>query len=1765
MPSRVAPAPQGAQQPQAVSKPSRLLKQAAADRAIQQLPWWTRNRWYRCFVIGIGLLIAEAGMALRFAAQSKGVRSERLFDLCRTHKDGRKPECEPPYAPTPLKINIEGCSVAIHKPRSGKYKDVDGKEMDPLSLYPQGSENGFTQIEYMLYSNAKLTTEAALGSLKLHPSSFMCNEAPYRCVGLMFKGLMDVDMEYSINDKHDEITVRRLLTADLEHDVWSGVADCTLNVMHDGPLEINAIQSSSTSKPIKNRIFAKGVHLPQLNITSKSSLMPVLVDIHEVIIDELQINIQHGYIQASDFASPVMDIKLKRGYIDITTPHATVVDSGNVDAKHCMSGPSVAESSEYVFDATGKISGYTPAVTRQKTTTFFLYNDSTTENARKMSSTKASPDLSRRRLADDDDGDDDGDDDDGDNNNSNEYLFDNATKGWETVGFPTKPQHFKVKIGDKMDMSVAIPPKMHASFMTHDSARARISRSLEYEAEALNVLEVALANPKYDYWRLDVMGTGYGRMSDTGPQDNGFRLPGRSGPFHIGVDRNKLQHFLQPATLAASSLNFLAPKIAWIDLPLRTGFCPAYHYASVCEYKFNDNTTETCTMTGDTDVHPFFGEDELNTRRYHGYLDVAMWQKWFSRKYFRLETELVNALEDQVGRREDGGGGESSVSTQTLQQLKLGLETDYATMATYERGADGSALEGNPDSLDRVIQTQDMFLLTMILTAIVPFLAGALVVIVVFGLVSDQQRQKVLSILFEDPKISSTMSKVFQGIAGPGRGNKKAQLTSKDAKYLVDMKWSEFPVDAEGKRTDQSKHPKMKVPDIVDYYLKVKLNIVDIPVPEPMRLILSLEARREEVIMQPAAEGEQRPFTGPPPNPTASTSPPRVDQSGVSIPNRHSDEYHFKQPAPIGASGGPRLSPMGVMSAQEPGVPPVHCVSIDVADEDMEQQKQQQQDEEDEDAEDDDDIDEKPSWQPTNVKTERNKDDQPPPRICCSISGTAEFCSDVMHAFCCKRPMQSLEDPLFKSRVVQKYSQKCGHADPTQLLTRDLVTYEWLMRLDLAWPKSGRTAPTGACCTSCAACGACCVGTLAERDAFELLRRIEQLYAMFNIFETSGDGLLDFVEFHKMLDNSAVHPVSEHKAAKMFRTAKKYLRRSSIAANWKAEKTGHYDEVQVDVRAFLVIAAQEFLQRKEDGLGSELFDTQKTSKVEPIRTIWRVYYQYSIFHLYELLVKPLPMPSSLQKSADYILIYETSHSMVDEAKLVGLNLLVSLAPSNIVRLCYESVFMQTNFLLYWETGNAYGGKNAQILLTTFHSILSILSALVAAGFMMTHLHKIYGLEGTQCCNTLPEQTYQHKLLRFARNWSMVAHQANAFIFVAYMLHLVFWITFGAILFPYRLVPWLVTIGGTITHVVNTYAAINKYWAGLIEKVCDAVLGFMTEELGQFVDPSIAHVVKEVIPTLLSVVGSEDGTSNKADNKGGARNTVGKFVRRIMDQVQADGTDTDQDDKAKDVLQVWQAFKVAIRQMDHEKKKKVNPEGGGGEDDDEDDQSHVNADTRQRKIFLAALEKLGSVEAEALDKVQNELENMKVDASMGNEDPGALKEKIQGIYRTLFFGNRLPRERAPEAAAHKLSVLLAMLDLGEYHTAFVLEGYDKVDDVKGMGVEELTGIGMKKGHANRLVKHLRQTQAPGASITDMVNLARHTPQGSAHVPLATDGKRLKSTLGYIGTKEQKLDVGILFCGVVDRIIFPNDKVDLVKVVDKLTSLMKLLAILNQVGS
>jgi hypothetical protein len=70
----------------------------------------------------------------------------------------------------------------------------------------------------------------------------------------------------------------------------------------------------------------------------------------------------------------------------------------------------------------------------------------------------------------------------------------------------------------------------------------------------------------------------------------------------------------------------------------------------------------------------------------------------------------------------------------------------------------------------------------------------------------------------------------------------------------------------------------------------------------------------------------------------------------------------------------------------------------------------------------------------------------------------------------------------------------------------------------------------------------------------------------------------------------------------------------------------------------------------------------------------------------------------------------------------------------------------------------------------------------------------------------------------------------------------------------------------------------------------------------------------------------------------------------------------------------------------------------------------------------------------------------------------------------------------------LQELLVSLDLQQYAPSFTEQGYDALNDVRGIGVEELLNdVCMKKVHARRLVNHLDQQGLTGARSTEAVRV------------------------------------------------------------------------------
>ena len=74
-------------------------------------------------------------------------------------------------------------------------------------------------------------------------------------------------------------------------------------------------------------------------------------------------------------------------------------------------------------------------------------------------------------------------------------------------------------------------------------------RDLSFADAGVNDLKAAVDLQSNDYIRVDPIGIGYPRMRDPVPTVNGFAMPFRSGPFHLGISRNNLHQYLTPGML----------------------------------------------------------------------------------------------------------------------------------------------------------------------------------------------------------------------------------------------------------------------------------------------------------------------------------------------------------------------------------------------------------------------------------------------------------------------------------------------------------------------------------------------------------------------------------------------------------------------------------------------------------------------------------------------------------------------------------------------------------------------------------------------------------------------------------------------------------------------------------------------------------------------------------------------------------------------------------------------------------------------------------------------------------------------------------------------------------------------------------------------------------------------------------------------------------------------------------------------------------------
>ena len=77
--------------------------QANSD-AIQDLPWHTKNRWYRAVVILVGMILIEGFCYTQIQKLFGGKREIEVYPLLPTAIGDK------------VRLDIEGCSVVLTKP-----------------------------------------------------------------------------------------------------------------------------------------------------------------------------------------------------------------------------------------------------------------------------------------------------------------------------------------------------------------------------------------------------------------------------------------------------------------------------------------------------------------------------------------------------------------------------------------------------------------------------------------------------------------------------------------------------------------------------------------------------------------------------------------------------------------------------------------------------------------------------------------------------------------------------------------------------------------------------------------------------------------------------------------------------------------------------------------------------------------------------------------------------------------------------------------------------------------------------------------------------------------------------------------------------------------------------------------------------------------------------------------------------------------------------------------------------------------------------------------------------------------------------------------------------------------------------------------------------------------------------------------------------------------------------------------------------------------
>jgi hypothetical protein len=169
--------------------------------------------------------------------------------------------------------------------------------------------------------------------------------------------------------------------------------------------------------------------------------------------------------------------------------------------------------------------------------------------------------------------------------------------------------------------------------------------------------------------------------------------------------------------LSGSSLRFLQPNVKWIDLPLATGFCPAYHLETNCVEK-EGGTTKTCHPA---DGASAFGSGLLDTRPLGSpkasadVYGVRPFEAWYKKEHFTVETTLVETL-----------GKAASLPAGTV----IGVETDYVSLSYFSSPAEGES--SVTLQTDTCMRDYYLYSVAMMVVTGIPLVAAALLVYLVY-------------------------------------------------------------------------------------------------------------------------------------------------------------------------------------------------------------------------------------------------------------------------------------------------------------------------------------------------------------------------------------------------------------------------------------------------------------------------------------------------------------------------------------------------------------------------------------------------------------------------------------------------------------------------------------------------------------------------------------------------------------------------------------------------------------------------------------------------------------------------------------------------------------------------------------------------------------------------------------------------------------------------------------------------------------------------